>query len=410
MRILVFGINYSPDLTGIGKYTGEMCSFLAAKGHQVTMVTAHPYYPHWELHSDYPKFVWKKEKIDGVKVYRCPLYIPSDPTAIKKIIHESSFIISAFPVWLSMFFKKKHDYVIGINPPFHLTVFPLVYKWVKGAKMVSHIQDLQIDVVKDLEIIRNQTLLKAMFGVESYFLKKSNSVSTISLGMQRKIASKGIESHKQWMFPNWVDVDFIKPIPKENSLREDFGLKESDKVVLYSGNMGEKQGLEAILEVAEKFKSQENLKFVIVGSGGAKSRLEEMAGEMELKNVQFFPLQPYEDLARLLAIADVHLVLQKEEASDLVMPSKLTGILSAGGVALITALPKTSLYEQVKKHEMGVLINPGSNEALYHGIKDCLESVDVEKIKFNARNYALKYLAKDSVLGKFEQDLIEGLK
>src|SRR5690606_26302795 len=133
------------------------------------------------------------------------------------------------------------------------------------------------------------------------------------------------------------------------------------------------------------FQTQENVQFVIVGSGGARKMLEEAVSDMGLNNNRFFSLQPYEDLPKLLAIADLHLVLQKKEASDLVMPSKLTGILSAGGLALITAPAETTLYEIVKKHDMGILIEPGSAIALYEGIKTALTREDSERLKANAR-------------------------
>src|SRR5690606_35143898 len=115
MRILVFGIHYSPDLTGIGKYTGEMNAYLAARGHEVTMVTANPFYPQWKADPAYPRFFWKKEKIQGVNVYRCPLYIPENPTAGRKIIHEFTFLASIFPIWFLLLFKRKYDIVLGIN-------------------------------------------------------------------------------------------------------------------------------------------------------------------------------------------------------------------------------------------------------------------------------------------------------
>ena len=409
MRILVFGINYAPDLTGIGKYTGEMCSYLSLKGHQVSMITAHPYYPQWKLKDGYPKYFWKKEVIDGVEVIRCPLYIPEDPSAKKKILHELSFLASIFPIYFKKLFSRKYDYVICLNPPFHLTAYPLMVKWFRGSKLISHVQDLQVDVVHDLELINNKALINLMFAFEKFYFKQSDYVSTISLGMERKIAAKGISPNKQWLFPNWVDSDFIKPMTKKQSLRDRFGLKLLDRVVLYSGNMGEKQGLEFILDAALSFINDPSIQFVIVGDGGAKKRLEEQAQDMGLDNVRFFPLQPYEDLSKLLAIADVHLVLQKKEASDLVMPSKLTGILAAGGLALITAVEGTSLYDVVAEHQMGVLIEPGSAEELVKGIKFCLESEDADRIKINARNYAEKYLAKEAVLGAFEDKLIKAL-
>lgn len=407
MRVLVFGINSSPDLTGIGKYTGEMNAFLVKQGHQVTMVTAHPYYPEWKLGSGYPRYFWKQEEVDGVRVYRCPLYIPSDPTAMKKVLHEISFLLSSAPVWLRLVFSRKYDYVLSINPPFHLTAFPLLYKWLRRAKLISHVQDLQVDVVKDMDLIKNGLFLNTMFSVERFLLRQSDWVSTISRGMERKIREKGIDKEKQFMFPNWVDCSFISPVPKLDSLRYRFELEQTDQIVLYSGNLGEKQGLEMIVELANQMRERVGLKFLIVGSGGAKARLEQMVTEYALDNVLFFPLQPYEDLPRLLGAADVHLVLQKKEASDLVMPSKLTGILSSGGLALITASPATTLHEVVTEYNMGVVVEPGSLDALQAGLEKCLEmGGKSSEIRNNARSYALRYLDKEAALGRFEKRLL----
>ena len=131
-----------------------------------------------------------------------------------------------------------------------------------------------------------------------------------------------------------------------------------------------------------------------------------MVQDAGLLNVQFHPLQPYNKLSALLAIADLHLVLQKISASDLVLPSKLTGILSAGGCAMVTAIPGTSLYDVIKEYNMGILVEPESVEALRSGIEKALET-DLNKLRVNARNYAIKYLSKNNILKRFEEQLLQ---
>ncbi|WP_233207958.1 glycosyltransferase [Siphonobacter sp. BAB-5405] len=135
--------------------------------------------------------------------------------------------------------------------------------------------------------------------------------------------------------------------------------------------------------------------------GGGKSKLIEQVEALNLTNVRFFPLQPYEKLSALLATADVHLVLQKKAASDLVLPSKLTSILSAAGCAVITAVPDTTLYTMVEKHEMGILIEPESALALVEGITYAL-TCDRSVYQKNGRAYAEMYLSKDAILKDFE--------
>lgn len=404
MRILIFGINYTPELTGIGKYTGEMGSWLASRGHEVAVVTAKPYYPEWEIHPAYRGKGWLTEQLEGVTVHRVPLYVPKEVTAKKRILHELSFLGGIFPHWFALLLKKKYDLVINVTPPFHLGFYALLYAKLRGAKLVTHIQDLQVDAAKELGMIRNSSLLNGMFRAERFLLNRSDAVSSISLGMKKKILAKGIPEANYLMFPNWVDVQTIRPLTKTRSLRREWNIPDEDTVVLYSGNLGEKQGLEIILEAARHFRDHKQMHFIVCGSGGARDRLQNLAEQAGLQQVRFYPLQPYEKLPALLATADVHLVLQKKSASDLVMPSKLTGILAAGGCSVVSAVPGSALYEIVANHQLGLIIEPESGRALVAGLQQAL-TTDLMLFRKNARRYAEQFLGKEEVLLEFERCL-----
>ena len=406
MKILICGINYAPEITGIGKYTGEMCNWLVENGHTVEVITAMPYYPQWEISKNYQGKWWHKEYINGVKVYRCPLYVPKKISSAKRIIHEFSFVLSTLPIWIKKLFSKKYDVVVSVSPPFHLGALPLLYSKLRRTKMVTHIQDLQVDVAKELKMINNKRLLNAMFSVEKLILKKSSAVSSISHGMLLRIREKGIAQSNCIMFPNWVDANAIRPLKKEQSLRASYGISQTDKVVLYSGNLGEKQGLENIIEAAQRFRNDDSVKFVIVGSGGGEMKLKEMVKESGLDNVRFFPLVSYDRLPNLLAMADIHLVLQKGNASDLVMPSKLTSILASGGCPLVTAHSDSTLYKVIKEYNMGLLVEPDNAMALTDGIRYALQN-DLEGYRTNARYYAANHLSKDVILRNWETSLVE---
>ncbi|MEO0731825.1 MAG: glycosyltransferase, partial [Bacteroidota bacterium] len=200
MRILIYGINYAPELTGIGKYTGEMASFLAAAGNDVEVITAPPYYPHWQVAKGY-RGGWRKERLRGVTVLRCPLYVPRKVSGAKRILHEASFVLSSLRYWLPRYFRR-YDLILCVSPPFHLGFLALPHRWLRRTPVINHIQDLQVDAARDLGMIRNEKLLGLLERMERWLLRRVSEVSTISTGMQRKLAAKSIELEEPRLFPN----------------------------------------------------------------------------------------------------------------------------------------------------------------------------------------------------------------
>jgi colanic acid biosynthesis glycosyl transferase WcaI len=408
-RILLIGYNFSPEPTGIGKYSGEMIEWLANAGYDCSVITTYPYYPYWKIQEPYHKnrFWYLKETkkySSGGKltVYRCPMYVPKHPSGLKRVLLDMSFMGTAFFRLVSLMFHKKYDMVITVVPSFQFGLLGYFYKVFRNARTVYHIQDLQIEAAQDLNMIKSQKVINLLYKIESFIFKNTDIVSSISESMVAKIEEKAFK--KVVLFPNWTDIKFFSPIGDKCQLKKSFGFLPTDKIVLYSGAIGEKQGLEAIIHAAETFKTDVNLKFVICGSGPYKEKLQNIVDNNTLSNVIFFPLQPMEKFNEFLNMADVHLVIQKAKASDLVMPSKLTTILSVGGLALITANPDSGLYKLVNKYKMGILVKAESQEALNSGLKEALAENNEQQM-LNARNYAETYLDISNIMASFESKL-----
>jgi colanic acid biosynthesis glycosyl transferase WcaI len=405
-RILLIGGNFSPELTGIGKYNGEMIQWLAQNGYECTVITTQPYYPQWKVQKPYTNKGYVKEAVETagkpITVYRCPQYVPANPGGKKRLLQEFSFTCTSFIRLLGVLGKKKFDYVLTVVPPFQLGLHALLYKKLRGAKFLYHVQDLQIEAARDLQMIKSKSLIKVLFALEKFVLKKADVVSSISKGMIKKVEAK---TGKEVVFlPNWVDMKFFYPLTNRDELKIKAGFAATDILVLYSGAIGEKQGLEMILDSAERLKDNKAVQFLICGSGPYKEKLIEQANQRQLHNVHFIPLQPFEQFNSFLNMADVHLVIQKKGASDLVMPSKLTTILAVGGVALVTAEKGTSLYEVVEENEMGILVEP-ENEAAFSNALLKIIGEDLSVLRSNARHYAEEHLAIDKVLGKYTEHL-----
>jgi len=319
------------------------------------------------------------------------------------MLHEASFFLSSFFVICYLLFKPRHQHIFCIAPPFHLGFLALFYRFFKGGKINYHIQDLQIEAARDLKVVKAGFVFTILFAMERFILRRANSISSISTGMIQKISQKA--KPEPLFFPNWVDTDKFFPVVERIDLKKDWGFQPSDKVILYSGSIGEKQGLDALIDIAVKCLPYPHLKFVICGTGPYKQKLEHQAKEKGALNLSFLPLQESHVFNDFLNFADVHLVLQKSEASDLVMPSKLTTILSAGGLVIATAVENSSLYKDITNHRMGIVIPPEDNPLLYEAILKATSGAFAEE-RSNARNYAENYLNKEAILNRMQEMIL----
>lgn len=404
MKIIIYGINYYPELTGIGKYTGEMAEYIASMGHDVSVITAPPYYPEWKVQSGYSALKFTKDIINGVEVHRCPLFVPKHPSTILRILHLISFSFSSFIVLMTKIFSKP-DVLIVVAPSFLCAPAGIFFSKISGAKSVIHFQDFELDAMFGLGMMKKGFIARLVFTFEKFIVKKFDIVTTISRKMIKNLEKKGIQSKKISFFPNWVDTNFIKPEIANLKNKEKFFNDSSSKIILYSGNIGNKQGLEIIVDVAYLMKSYKSIKFVICGSGSNKFELINYATQKNIKNIEFIDLVPYDELPGLMSSADIHLVIQKKGSADAFLPSKVTTILASGGYAIVTAEKDTELGILNKQHPGIIKLVPPEDE---NSIKRAIiEFIDLPQngINFAARKYAENFLQKDKIIDDFIEQI-----
>ncbi len=404
MKILIHGINFAPELTGIGKYSGEMAEWLAARGHEVRVVTAPPYYPQWRIAEGYANR-WGRERCENLSVYRCPLWVPARPSGLKRLLHLASFAVSSFPVMLSQCFWRP-DVVMVIEPPLMCAPQALLAARLSCARAWLHVQDFEVDAAFDLGMLRAGGLRKFVSGIEQWLMRRFDRVSTLSPRMLEKLHEKNVAQGKTVLFPNWVDTGEVFPLDAASPLRAELGIADDRIVALYSGNMGEKQGLEVVLEAAGQMAHRADIRFVLCGEGAAKTRLRDRYGE--LPNVVWLPLQPVERLNDLLNMADVHLLPQRADAADLVMPSRLTGMLASGRPVVATAYPGTQVAETVR--HCGIVTAPGNARDLAQAVMKLADDGAMRStLGKMARTRAVETLERNAVLKKFEAELSGGM-
>jgi len=402
MKILVYGINYSPELTSTGKYNSEMARWFAAQGHHVRVVTTPPYYPDWKLWPGYPWWRYSTQMDQGVQVTRCPLYVPTRPGTITRLLHLMSFAITSAPIMLAQLFWRP-KLIVLVVPTLFCAPQTLLISKLCGAKSVLHIQDFEVDAALGLGMARSGWLMRLAGAIEKLMLTTFDHVSTISAAMLARAQGKGAKPAQLVLFPNWSEIERFRNIHHSPALLQSLGIPAGKRIVLYAGAMGEKQGLELVLDAATHLQQRREIVFLMVGDGAAKQNLMQIAEQRRLGNVIFAAVQPYEALPSLLASADVHLVVQKRGGADTALPSKLTNILAAGGNAVITADPDTTLGKLCGEYPgIATLCEPESVEALADAID---QTLGMSRPNAIAQDYALNFLDKDHILRNFLADI-----
>ena len=403
MRILIYGLNYAPELTGIGKYTGEMACWLSGRGHEVRVVTAPPYYPAWRIREDYRDTMYRTERVPGEPVvFRTPVYVPERPSGPMRVAHLFSFMLGSLPVMLRQIFWSP-EIVWTVEPTFFGAPLALFTAFAAGAESWLHVQDFEVDAAFDLGLLPAKGPIHTFaLWLERLFTRSFARVSSISTKMVERAIAKGMPAERTLLFPNWVDVEAIYPQPTEgNQFRRELGL-DGKLILLYSGNMGNKQGLELLAPLARTFADDPRVHFLFCGDGAFRPQLEVLV--RGLLNITLLPLQPYDRLNDLLNAADIHLLPQRAGAADLVMPSKLTGMLSSGRPVIATADEGTQVAHVVAGR--GLVVPAEQPEALYQAVRRLIDDSALRvELGQAARRYAVEHLGKEQVLLQFERDL-----
>lgn len=405
MRVLLYGINFAPELTGIGKYTGEMAQWLAAAGHEVRVITAPPYYPEWKVQQGYKGTQFTREGWHGVSVWRTPLWVPANPGGLKRLLHLASFAMGSLPALLAQW-RWKPDVVWAVEPPLMCAPAAAAFARLRGARSWLHIQDYEVDAAFDLGLIKGRRLRQWVEAAERWLMRRFDRVSTISGRMVDRALAKGVEPARVVHFPNWVDISGVAPLNHPSPYRTELGLAADAVVALYSGNMGNKQGLEVLAYVARLLKDETGIQFVFGGNGSGRADLEQRCAG--LPNVRFLDLQPLERLNDWLGLADIHLLPQRADAADLVMPSKLTGMMASGRPVVATAQAQTDLGRVVAQDAAcGLVTTPENAAAMANAIRTLAADAPLRaRLGASGRAYAERELSQDGILSRFEAQLL----
>lgn len=368
MRLLFLGLNHAPEEIGIGPYSAGLLESWVAAGNEADAVVAQPYYPQWRVFDGYRGGGWRRSTERGVRLVRCPLYVPRRPTGLRRILHHLSFAATSLVPMLWRAWRRRPELVMTVAPSLIAAPVALLAARLAGAKAWLHLQDFELEAAQATGLLGGGLPGRMAAVFERRVLRAFDRVSAISPQMCARLAAKGVPTERIVEFRNWAEIEAIRPLDAPSAYREEWGIG-AGHVALYSGNIANKQGIEIVIAAARLLAHRGDLQFAICGEGPNRANLEREAAD--LPNVRLHALQPRERLGELLGLASVHLLPQLADAADLVLPSKMANMLASGRPVVATAAPGTGIADELA--DCGVVTPPGDPAAFAAAIEALID-------------------------------------
>lgn len=389
-RVLVVGLNYAPESTGIAPYTAGMARGLASK-FDVHVVTAHPHYPQWEVLPGYGGGV-RVDRVDGIPVRRLPHYVPRDPAGVSRIISEASFALR-----VALARQARPDAVIVVTPAL-LPIAPVIARarrWDVPVGLV--VQDLYGKAATELGLLGGG-LERAITALEGHLLRAADEVVSIHDRMARAITDDyGVSRERLSVIPNWAHIDEFGG--DRNVVRERLGWA-NDIVVLHAGNMGAKQGLDHVVSAAHLARNQgHEVRFVLMGDGAKRSELEALGAGV--KTLEFLGPVSGDDFAGVLAAADVLLLHERPGLKEMCAPSKLTSYFAASRPVLGVTDPDSAAAFEIQASGAGIVVPSGDPHVLLGGLDELLAE-DGAEVGRRGAEYARTNLSEETAVSAYQ--------
>ncbi|MEO7932454.1 MAG: WcaI family glycosyltransferase [Chthoniobacterales bacterium] len=402
MRIIVWGINYAPEVTGIAPCNVALCEFLHARGHDVEMVTSFAYYPQWEKRPEDRGCLYRADWLNGVRVHRCWHYVPRKVSAAKRILHEGTFVATSF---LRALLLRKSDVVVVVSPPLLLGAAAWLLTSLRGNRYHFHVQDLQPDAAVGLNMLRPGLFTQLLYKLEALAYRHASKVSGIGQGMIDAFVRKGVPPEKIALLPNGFDVSGAARLSSVD-FRARYGFDSDAFLAIYSGNLGVKQGLE-ILPAAAVLLTNPNIQIVICGDGARRALLEEEIARLRLTNIRLLPLLDDDTYRAMLQTAGACLITQQAGSGNAFLPSKLLPTLAYRRAVISVADSDSALATAVAEGQFGTNIAPGNAAALAQVLEDfAANPLQLETYQRNGHTYVTRF-DHAKVLADFERTLID---
>lgn len=391
MRLLFLNRSFWPDVEATGQFLTELCEDLSSQ-HSISFIAG----PSLHVASKH-NGLWTREALGRVSVIRTwGTRLPKARLAARLVNLGSYYLFAA----VAALRVAKPDMVIAQTDPPLLGVLGAMLKRRWGCRLVYNIRDLYPDIAVATGGVKSRALLALLEQANRVACESADLIVVLGRDMARRVIGKGVPAQKVVVVPDWADCRQIRPI-EDGRARAEFDHKF---VVMYSGNLGLTQGLEAVLEAADRLRHEERVLFVMVGEGARKKWLQERARALGLSNVRFLPYRPKEQLAESLSAADLHLIPLGAGVAGCMVPSKVYGIMAAGR-PFVAMMEETAEVAQIaRQYSVGMVVSPGDGEGLARAVSEAAyDGCRLLQMGQRARRVAEEKFDRRVVTGRFAE-------
>jgi len=372
--VTIWGINYYPEPTGIGPQTTYLAETLADLGYEVNIVTAFSYYPSWAKDKRDEGRIFRMDSIRGVTIRRCWLYVPAQPSFIKRVAQQISFVVSST---LQLMFMPSPSFYIGVCPPFMVGPVLRILSKIKKCPYAIHLQDDEIGAAFETTSLPRNAY-ERLRQLEKVGFKGSKVLSTISPKMKERLEAQLGEmkiNNDVIILSNKAHTSGHVDESKVQAFRDQFDTK---RLLVYSGNLGDKQVLDDFIPVVAEFDRSE-LVLYICGEGAQKKKLAKLVESHNAENIIFQSLLTDEEHEILLSAADACLLSEKTHKGLWLGPgicfaSKMLSYMKHSKPVLVYSGQESEVRGIVEEYGCGFYLKPDQNlRELIKEFVDCDE-------------------------------------
>jgi colanic acid biosynthesis glycosyl transferase WcaI len=367
VEVLILSLVFPPDSVSTGEIMGDLARELRDRGHRVTVLTTVPHYnPDPSAGARQPlRPFWgrllQRSDYHGITVYHVQMPAKS-PSVAGRILGWIGFhVVSTVAGVVTV---PKPDVILAPSPPLSIGVSAWIIALVRRARFIYNVQEIYPDIAVNLGALKNATAIRALEALERFVYRKAALVTVIAERMRGRLIAKGVPPGKVQVVPNFVDLDRLTPVARDNPFSRQHDLTEAFSVT-YAGNMGPAQGLDTVIDAARLLSAADgSIRFLLIGEGTLRPALTTAAASLPAGNVTVLPYQPNELMPQIYSASDVSLVPQAAATGSDAIPSKVYRIMATGRPLIAVTDPQSDLAALVRDAGCGVVVPPGDGAAL----------------------------------------------